>query len=111
MGERETYIEGARCGFEIATELVGQIETAIAPSLEWITAINKRGGRDPFKYKKILIRNLAQIWEGWGRKLKTGSGSDFTAFCANIFEYIGLGPDGLIYLINQEISRRKASKG
>jgi hypothetical protein len=111
LGQRENYIEQAQCGFKIATELVGQIETALAPSLKWITAINKRGGRDPFKYKKILIRNLAEIWEGWGRELKTGSGSDFTAFCDNIFGYVGWGPDGLIYLVNQEFSRRRASKG
>jgi hypothetical protein len=108
---RETYVEGAQCGFKIATELVGQIETALAPSLKWITAVNRRGGRDPFEYKKFLMTNLAEIWEGLGRKLKTGSGSDFTAFCENIFECVGWESDGLIYLVNQELSRRRASKG
>jgi hypothetical protein len=110
LGRRETYIEGAQCEFEIATKIVDQIETALTPSLEWQTAINKRGGRDPFHYRKFLIRNLADIWEGWGRKLKTGS-SDFTAFCGHIFECVGWKPDGLIYLGNQELKRRRASKG
>jgi hypothetical protein len=52
LGRRETYIEGAQCGFEIATELVGQIETALASSLEWKTAINKSGVEIRFTIKK-----------------------------------------------------------
>jgi hypothetical protein len=110
LGRRETYIEGAQCGFEIATELVGQIETALVPSLEWKTAINKLGGREAFPYREFLVSNLFSMWEDWGRSPTGGQRSNFMAFCGHVFAGVGWDSKGIETLVSRVFSKRKAKR-
>jgi hypothetical protein len=110
LEQRETYIECAQCGFEIATELVGRIETALAPSLEWTTKINKLGGREASPYREFLVNNLASMWGDWGRPLIMGSNSSFVTFCENVFEGVGWDSTGVQSLVSRVLSKRKASQ-
>ena len=48
LGWREIYIEQEQWGLEIATALVGQIEAALMPSLEWTTKKTNSEVAKPF---------------------------------------------------------------
>jgi hypothetical protein len=110
LGWRETYIEQEQWGLEIATALVGQIEAALMPSLEWTTKKNKRGGREAFPYREFLVSNLVSMWEDWGRSPTTGPRSDFVAFCGHVFDDVGWDSKGVQTSVSRVLSKRKAKR-
>jgi len=110
LGWREIYIEKEQWGLEIATALVGQIEAALVPSLEWTTKINKLGGREAFPYREFLVNNLFSMWEDWGRSPITGPRSDFVAFCGHVFDGVGWDSKGVQTLVSRVFSKRKAKR-
>jgi hypothetical protein len=108
LAKREAYVE--QYPFEIADELVSEIEAALTSSFEWMTAINRRGGREAFPYGKVLIGSLANMCESWGRSLKMGPRSSFVVFCENVFQYVGWDSTGVQSLVSRVLSKRKAGK-
>jgi hypothetical protein len=110
LGWREIYIEQEQWGLEIATALVGQIQAALIPSLEWTTEKNKRGGREAFPYREMLISNLASMWEDWGLPLTMGPESHFVTFCELVFEGVGWSKTGVQSKVSRVLSKRKAGK-
>jgi hypothetical protein len=109
LARREACVE--QSPFKIAAEIVSQIEAAAAPSFEWMTAVNKRGGRKSFPYGEFLINNLASMWEDWGRVPKMGPRSSFLAFCESVFEYVGWDEKkGVESLVSRVLSKRKSRR-
>jgi len=108
---REIYIEQEQWGLEIATALVGQIEAALMPSLEWTTKINKLGGREAFPYKEFLVSNLFSMWEDWGYSPTGRQRSNFIAFCGHVFDGVGWDSKGIETLVSRVFSKRKAKAG
>jgi hypothetical protein len=79
LAKREDFVE--QSPFKIAAEIIGEIAAASAPSFELMTAINKRGGRKAFTYRKLLVSNLVSMWEDWARAPIGGRRSNFVTFC------------------------------
>jgi hypothetical protein len=108
LAKREDFVE--QSPFKIAAEIIGEIATAAAPSFEWMTAINKRGGRKAFPYREILVSNLVSMWEEWGRSPTMGRRSDFVTFCGHVFDGVGWDPKGVQTLVSRVLRKRKASQ-
>jgi hypothetical protein len=108
LAERESFVE--QCPFEITAELVNEIEAALSPSFERLTAINKRGGVEAFPYRGDLVRYLIRMSESWGRSPIGGPRSDFVTFCKHVFEGVGWNPIGVQSLVSRELGKRKAKR-
>jgi len=105
LAEREVFIE--QSPFKIAAQIVSEIAAAAAPSFEWMTTVNKRGGKKAFPYRNFLISNLASMWKDWGRIPTMGLNSNFVTFCMSVFESVGWDTNGVDSSVSRVLGKRK----